>query len=342
MELPLQTSTIGDISMLFAPEGFKVLVHHQLEEKILLGKAGKCRYCGKVEGEVTFKKIAHALPELIGNKYLFSLDECDGCNVAFDKELENNLANFLGIARTTTGVVAKNGVPAHKTQNGERLEKIGKNHLSIELRDSEFVAIDKNRNILSFNSQKSTYVPLQVYKCFVKMALAVLPEADLKNYQQCFDWVRFNKLPGKFNKSALKISETFVPGENPIPNIWIALFKRTGDKKKNPNLICAIAFRNFLFYFNVPFGAKDKLLDYEKMEEHQIPRMYFLPGQMGKSSTRQIDLSRSTAVKEQDVAYMQLSETTEETTGEISLKDLPEDIRKRIEKMGLSFALENK
>jgi hypothetical protein len=33
-----------------------------------------CRYCGRHEPEVTFKKKAHAFPELIGNKSL--IDNC--------------------------------------------------------------------------------------------------------------------------------------------------------------------------------------------------------------------------------------------------------------------------
>ena len=46
------------------------------------------------------------------------------------------------------------------------------------------------------------------------------------------------------------------------------------------------------------------------------------------------DLTGGAAVKELDIFNMQLLGTTEE----ISVEDLPENIRKKIEKLGLSFA----
>lgn len=66
------------------------------EDKKYIGNKHErmCRFCGKTKGETTFKKVAHAIPELIGNKVLISFEECDECNKIFSK-LENELANFL-------------------------------------------------------------------------------------------------------------------------------------------------------------------------------------------------------------------------------------------------------
>lgn len=43
-----------------------VCYHLNTEEEIMLSEAGtrKCRFCGKSEPEVTFKKVAHAIPHL--------------------------------------------------------------------------------------------------------------------------------------------------------------------------------------------------------------------------------------------------------------------------------------
>ena len=53
-----------------------------------------CRFCGKKEPEVTFNKIAHAIPEMLGNKQYISLSECDTCNKKFSK-YEDNLEGYL-------------------------------------------------------------------------------------------------------------------------------------------------------------------------------------------------------------------------------------------------------
>jgi hypothetical protein len=43
----------------------------------------KCRFCGKSNPEVSFKKKAHLIPEFLGNKMLLSDFECDSCNYEF-------------------------------------------------------------------------------------------------------------------------------------------------------------------------------------------------------------------------------------------------------------------
>ena len=48
-------------------------------KKFFLGdKANRqCRFCEKRSPEVTFRKKAHAIPELLGNKSLITYYECD-------------------------------------------------------------------------------------------------------------------------------------------------------------------------------------------------------------------------------------------------------------------------
>lgn len=71
-------------------------------EKITLGDKSKraCRFCGKQAPEVTFKKVAHAIPELFGNKSLDSSYECDKCNDFFGSTIENDLGKWSKPIRT--------------------------------------------------------------------------------------------------------------------------------------------------------------------------------------------------------------------------------------------------
>jgi hypothetical protein len=308
-----------------------------LRKRHFVGEVGQCRYCGGGEPEVKFSKVAHSLPELIGNKLLFSRDECNTCNEYFDKHLENHLANFLGISRTTARVDSKKGTPKFKSNSGERVEMIGNSLVILETQDSNLTALDEGTGLLTINTETKPYIPEQVYKCFVKMALSIMPEAELKGYKQCIEWIRLNKRPAKFNSSALKISRTFVPGHRPFPAIWIKLFKRTGDKKTYPHMICNIAFYNFIFNFIVPFGSKDKIVDWGNSKLLTFPFIEgMLPRQKGRSQTEDLDLTGKLAKRNQDKAYMQ---TTQKWTSP-PLEEIPVEILNRIKELGLEFAPE--
>lgn len=53
-----------------------------------------CRFCGKNEDDIAFKKVAHACPELLGQNNLVIYDECDSCNEKFSK-YESHLSKFF-------------------------------------------------------------------------------------------------------------------------------------------------------------------------------------------------------------------------------------------------------
>src|SRR5437763_682960 len=59
----------------------------------------KCRYCGLSMPDVSFKKDAHILPEMLGNKSFFSDFECDSCNKLFGS-YEDHFAKILEPYRT--------------------------------------------------------------------------------------------------------------------------------------------------------------------------------------------------------------------------------------------------
>ena len=59
----------------------------------------KCRFCGDMEGTVTFRKEAHIIPNSFGNRRLFSNEECDTCNEKFGKTLDNDIAAMLAADR---------------------------------------------------------------------------------------------------------------------------------------------------------------------------------------------------------------------------------------------------
>ena len=77
-----------------------------------------CRFCGNGVGK---KSNHHAIPEFIGNKYLFSFYECKSCDTFFGS-LENELSRQLNRTRTILGIEGKNGVPNCTLSRNEIIE----------------------------------------------------------------------------------------------------------------------------------------------------------------------------------------------------------------------------
>lgn len=52
------------------------------DKRTLVGLKGRCRFCGTGDPKL-FRRVAHLIPEALGNKRIFSLDECGTCNEKF-------------------------------------------------------------------------------------------------------------------------------------------------------------------------------------------------------------------------------------------------------------------
>jgi hypothetical protein len=51
----------------------------------------QCRFCGRDTTQAKFKNDAHAVSNLLGNKSLFSLNECNDCNISLGQKYEDQL-----------------------------------------------------------------------------------------------------------------------------------------------------------------------------------------------------------------------------------------------------------
>ena len=70
-----------------------------------------CRFCELGEEQVTFKKKAHLISELLGRNNSHSYDECDKCNELFSK-YESHLSKFFLPNLTMIGVQGKKRIPS--------------------------------------------------------------------------------------------------------------------------------------------------------------------------------------------------------------------------------------
>ena len=83
-----------------------------------------CRLCGADESQTTFKIEAHAIPELLGNKSVFTHYECDDCNRFFGSGIENDMGNWTKPSRTFARIRGKVGVPSIKRDRTQQRWRI--------------------------------------------------------------------------------------------------------------------------------------------------------------------------------------------------------------------------
>jgi hypothetical protein len=110
-----------------------------------------CRFCGKRFPEVTFRTEAHAIPELLGNKGLFTYDECDACNELFGSGIENDFGNWSKPMRTLNRIRGKTGVPTIKGKDGSWRIESDPRGLNIDHKEEDPVFdVDEEKNEMTF------------------------------------------------------------------------------------------------------------------------------------------------------------------------------------------------
>lgn len=236
-------------------------------EKIkgLLDKKSRvCRFCKKKYPLVSFNKDAHIISELLGNKYLVSDYECDDCNWYFSK-YENDLANYLGISRTVQSVKAKKTPKFKSADNKLVAESIvdDENQTIVKLKRTDpenhtfFFDSENNQTVISF--EKSPYTPLNVFKAFLKIALSLIDEKDLFDYQFAFKYLRTKKHDDEITGFAFVTTYT-MPITFQFEQPAGILFRKIDNASNHFTHVFYLSVLNKIFQIVLPFNRKDALI----------------------------------------------------------------------------------
>lgn len=239
----------------FFEENFNLISHgiYGSGKKLYIGDKNnrECRFCGKLKSEVTFKHIAHAIPEFLGNKQLILHNECDNCNKYFSENLETHLDKYTRPFRTIASISGKRGVPSYKSKDKKTRVDVGN---SIEIStplESGFFAFREDLNEIKMEFHKEPYIPVAVYKALCKIAIGIILDPnELPAFEITKKWLL---CPDHSNSlmQPLMIFITFVPGPKPFHKVNTFLFRKKPNTK-NIHTIFVIGFGNFLFQLIVP------------------------------------------------------------------------------------------
>ena len=230
-----------------------------------------CRYCEKVKPEVEFRNSAHAVPNLIGNRWLFALDECDTCNKLFNALTEDHLAKYLGSMRTISQISGKKGFPSYKSKDGKSRIDVSATGLEFKHeRNSHLIENDLENKKLFVRTHRQPYVPIAVYKSFVKMALAIMPLNELAKCQHLNRWIRSDihePLPFK----PLTVLEQSTSGPGSYRGLHLLLLRRRESVLDCPYIYFIVAFGNVLYQVFLPMHEADHHLDGQNINTPIFP-----------------------------------------------------------------------
>ena len=164
-----------------------------------------CRFCGKSVPSVSFKKIAHAIQDALGNKLLFCYEECDTCNHDLAM-VEDQFRILMDFRRSIFRIPRKGTTKAAKV--------VGKDFIIVPdtkgdpimylMKDNIEKSIDATKPFVHHFELKSPIVNEQMYKALCKMVVDMLPSCELQHFKNTIEWIK---------------SEDFMP--DTLPSIWL-------------------------------------------------------------------------------------------------------------------------
>tara|TARA_R110002110_G_scaffold98919_4_gene253023 strand:- start:5784 stop:6746 length:963 start_codon:yes stop_codon:yes gene_type:complete len=259
----------------------------------------KCRFCGKSQPDVSFRLDAHAIPEALGNKSLFTAYECDDCNQTFGGGIENDLGNWSKPMRTMARIKGKSGVPTIKkgSSGGWRVE-YGETGFEIKhYEDDPIVELDEEAKKLTITLRRDPYTPVAVLKAFVKIGLSLIPESEVPNFGTALSWIRTEDHQIGL-VSGFPVLYAFVPGPKPFPNISIYLLRRKPSAAPTPYMTYVIAYGNEVFQIFLPSPEKDQEINGQQISIRPFPNPYDLnPSSYGAVRRGTINLMGRDEVK---------------------------------------------
>jgi hypothetical protein len=158
------------------------------EAKKLKNYTVTCRFCKKDRTQTTFKQDTHLISKLIGNNGYYSIDECDECNQLF-KRYESDLAAYFGTSRTFNHLLNDRKAPSFESANGNiGIKKYSNEIIHLYKKKEATTDFDVNINAGEVNVviESQLFRPEYVYRALLKMALGILPQPDIADYEMAF------------------------------------------------------------------------------------------------------------------------------------------------------------
>jgi hypothetical protein len=174
-----------------------------------------------------------------------------------------------------------------------RIEVRGDDMAITAVQTDPLVTWDPATKTLSVTAHTQPHVPLAVFKALTKMALAIMPAADLQHFHHAIARVRdpdHAKDSADFALSA-KCYLTFLPGPMPPDIGWVRLLRRRAADAELPYMLLVTQFRNAAMQIMVPCCPLDNHWVGQKVRFPPYPVFYGYGYHWGEPTREVRDLS---------------------------------------------------
>jgi hypothetical protein len=211
-----------------------------------------CRFCGPATPG-KFKERKHVLPESLGNKSLFSWEECDDCNQKASK-FENDLAVHLTLMRLFSRLPGKASkgrtVQEFAHRFGKDRSKASRSTFTdpIELKLFEgerSLRLRRMEGGFTLAVRVPTYRLVNVAKALVRLAVFVCDATDLPQLAHGIRW-----LQGNATWPIPLFWQTFIP-KTPGQHVGVILQRNVGAPKEAPYVL-SFTFAGMILGIAIP------------------------------------------------------------------------------------------
>lgn len=217
-----------------------------------------CRFCGRDKSQTTFRNVAHAIAEFLGNDLLVSQFECDQCNSRF-ATYEDDLARYLDLTRTLAGIVGKKSVLHFKDKwaKGEVRSANKESHLTFAFEaNAPHISVAPLEQKIRFRWFRRPYHPLGLYKALVKFGLTLIPESELRHFGTALRWLR-NPLVQVDDLDACHARLLYGQTHEPISTSRIILLRRKTEDRSLPYMLLFFQCSTEVFLTFLPTSTMD-------------------------------------------------------------------------------------
>lgn len=247
--------TMAEIERTFGGvrQSYNIFAFYGASRKRFYGEKDKtkrvCRFCHQTQATgAKFTMDAHTISESIGNKRIFSYEECDICNDRLGSSVEQDFGEMLRFERCFLGVKGKEGVPVVKGENFTMEHPTGG---SIELK----IFNEDENDVPEQGDIKLRYItrynPQNIYRCLVKYALGVIPQEYICHFNDVGDWIRNKKSLPK-----LPVLKRLMV-DNPELQPYLVLYVRKDDNKELPYAVGEFHVLQYIYAFIIPLCDMD-------------------------------------------------------------------------------------
>ena len=208
----------------------------------------RCKFCGRTEPDVSFKKDSHIIPAAFGNRTLFSLEECDECNEHLGSPLEDDLAKLLTLQRATARMRSRKGSVKYRPAGKQSHISSGVNSDVVTIQrnvdEAEIQTRQVNDDTLELEVEVPAYRPVNAIKALARMALFVTEIDGQPPIRHVLEWIR-----GEVEWIPVIYHQIFVPGTG-LRQVMLSVY--SSNNEALPPFLVMFQFSTAILLLHLP------------------------------------------------------------------------------------------